>query len=101
VHWAIALQTGLATGLLALLLSFTPVARLHRNRWSNALVVGSLTALGDAYSHPGNYGFLHAESLLTGAVSASFWVVASFVFEDRARRPRAAWAGLRPRRALP
>ncbi len=101
VHWAIALQTGLATGLLALLLSFTPVARLYRNRWSNALVVGSLTALGDAYSHPGNYGFLHAEALLTGAVSAALSVAASFVFEDRARRLRAVWAGLRRRRALP
>ena len=101
VHWAIALQTGLATGLLALLLSFTPVARLYRSRWSNALVVGSLTALGDAYSHAGNYGFLHAEALLTGAVSAALSVVASFVFEDRARRLRAAWAGLRRRRALP
>lgn len=75
--------------------------RLYRNRCSNALVVGSLTALGDADSHPGDDGFLHAEALLSGAVSAPLSVVASFGFEDRARRLRAAWAGLRPRRALP
>ncbi len=101
VHWAIALQTGLATGLLALLLSFTPVARLYPNRWGNALVVGSLTAIGDAYSHPGHYGFLHAEALLTGAVSASISIVASFLLEDRGRRVRSLWAGLRRRRATP
>jgi hypothetical protein len=101
VHWTIALQTGLATGLLALVLSFTPVARLYRDRWGNAIVVGSLTALGDAYSHPGHYGFLHAEALLTGAVSAALSVLASFVLEDRARRPRAAWAALRRWRTAP
>ena len=101
VHWTIALQTGLATGLLALVLSFTPVSRLYANRWGNALVVGSLTAIGDAFSHPGHYGFLHAEALLTGAVSATLSVVASFLLEDRARRLRAIWAGFRGGRALP
>ena len=101
VHWMIALQTGLATGLLALALSFTPVARLYPNRWGNALVVGSLTAIGDTFSHPGHYGFLHAEALLTGLVSASIAVVASYLFEDRARRLRAFWASLRGQRALP
>lgn len=99
VHWMIALQTGLATGLLALLLSFTPVARLYGNRYGNALVVGGLTALGDAYSHPNHYGFQHAEALLTGAVSALISLVASYLFEDRARRLRAAWASLRRQRS--
>ncbi len=101
VHWAIALQTGLATGLLALLLSFTPVSRLYRNRWGNALVVGSLTAIGDSLSHPGHYGSAHVEALLTGLVSAAISIVASFLFEDRARRVRAVWESLRRRRALP
>ena len=92
VHWATALQTGLATGVVALLLSFTAVARLYPNRYGNALVVGSITALGDAYSHPNHYGFFHAEALLTGAVSALLALVASFLLEDRARRIRGAWA---------
>jgi len=94
-HWLTALQTGLVTGVIALLLSFTPVARLYPNRYGNALVVGTITAFGDAYSHPNHYGFLHAEALLTGAVSAALAVVASYLLEDRARRVRALWSSLR------
>jgi hypothetical protein len=94
-HWATALQTGLLTGLLALLLSFTPVARLYPNRYGNAAVVGAITAVGDAWSHPNHYGFLHAEALLTGAVSALLAVGTSFLLEDRGRRVRSAWALLR------
>jgi hypothetical protein len=94
VHWATAVQTGLVTGLVALLLSFTPVARLYPNRYGNALVVGGITALGDAYSHPNHYGFLHAEALLTGAVSALLAVLGSYLLEDRGRRVRMAWSML-------
>jgi len=97
VHWTIALRTGIVTGVVALLLSFTPVARLYPNRYGNALVVGAITALGDAYSHPNHYGFFHAEALLTGAVSAALAVVASFLLEDRGRRVRAFWSSLRSR----
>src|SRR3982750_4996592 len=101
VHWSIALKTGLVTGVVALLLSFTPVRRLYRNRYGNALVVGGITALGDAYSHANHYGFFHAEALLTGAVSALLALAASYLLEDRARRLRGAWSLLRsrPRRA--
>ncbi len=97
VHWSTALKTGLVTGVIALLLSFTPVARLYRNRYGNALVVGGITALGDAYSHPNHYGFFHAEALLTGAVSALLALLASYLLEDRARRVRAAWGLLHAR----
>ena len=93
-HWALALQTGLATGVLALVLSFTPIGRLYGNRWGNALLVGILTAIGDAWSHPGNFGFQYAEAIVTGLVSALLVLAGSFVFEDRARRVRAAWARL-------
>ena len=94
VHWSTALQTGLVTGIVALALSFTPVAKLYRNRYGNAAVVGAVTAFGDAFSHPNHYGFLHAEALLTGAVSAALALAASFLLEDRGRRVRAAWASL-------
>ena len=97
VHWATALQTGLATGVVALLLSFTPVARLYPNRYGNALVVGAVTALGDAWAHPNHYGFFHAEAILTGAVSALLALLASYLLEGRARRLREAWARLRSR----
>jgi len=98
VHWATALKTGLVTGVVALLLSVTPVARLYPNRYGNALIVGGVTAVGDAYSHANHYGFFHAEALLTGAVSAMLALLASYVLEDRGRRIRDAWATLRARR---
>lgn len=91
-HWATALQTGLATGLLAVLLTFTPAARLFTNRYGNALVVGCLTMLGDAYSHANHYGIPYAEAAVTGLISALLALAGSYLFEDRARRLRAAWA---------
>jgi len=97
VHWMTALKTGLVTGAVALLLSLTPVARLYPNRYGNALIVGAVTALGDAYSHANHYGFFHAEALLTGAVSASLALLASYLLEDRGRRLRGVWAALRSR----
>lgn len=86
-HWATALQTGLATGLLALLISFTPAGRLYENRYGNALVVGALTALGDGYSHASHYGILYAEAAVTGAVSGLLALVGSFLFENRDLAP--------------
>jgi hypothetical protein len=92
VHWTTALQTGLATGILAVLLSFTPAAKLYKSRYGNALVVGCLTALGDAYSHASHYGIPYTEAVLTGTVSGLLALGGSYLFEDRARRLRAAWA---------
>jgi hypothetical protein len=91
-HWEIALRTGLATSVLVLLLSFTPFVKVFRNRYGNAAVVGVLTACGDAFSHRDNYGQGLVEPLLTGVVSALFALVASWLFEDRARRVRALWS---------
>ena len=94
VHWATAIQTGLATGILAVLLSFTPVDRLYKNRYGNALIVGGLTAIGDAYSHANHYDIPYGEALVTGLVSGLLALVGSFLFEDRARRIRAVWTRL-------
>src|ERR1700712_203930 len=60
-HWTIALQTGLLTGILAVILTFTPATKLYAHRYGNALIVGFLTTLGDAYSHVNHYGFPFAE----------------------------------------
>lgn len=98
-HWTLALQTGLLTGVLALVLTFTPAARLLANRYGNALMVGMLTVIGDAFSHPGHYGFPGLEALLTGVVSGLLALAGSFVFEDRARRLRTLWTRLRGRLA--
>ena len=94
-HWKIALQTGVSTGILALLLSFTPVGRLFAHRYGNALLMGSLTAIADAWSHPGRFGFEYGEALLTGLVSGLLALATSFVVEDRARRVRQVWAWMR------
>ena len=94
LHWELALRTGVATGLLALALSFTPALRLLRRRWGNAALVGLLTALGDSWSHPNHYGWWHAEAIVTGLVSAALALAGSFLLEDRARRVRAAWVRL-------
>ncbi|WP_250537376.1 hypothetical protein [Caballeronia sp. AZ10_KS36] len=91
-HWIIAFKTGLLTGLLAVLLTFTPATKLYGNRYGNALLVGLLTALGDAYSHASRYSNPYVEHILTGVVSGIFALIASFLFEDRARRIRKIWA---------
>lgn len=96
-HWQIALQTGLVTGVLVLALSFTPLARVFRHRYQNAVVVGCLTALGDAWAHADNYGTVYAEAIVTGVVSGLLALVMSFALEDRARRVRAAWTRMRGR----
>jgi len=94
-HWKLALQTGVGTGILALLLTLTPLGRLFVHRYGNALMVGGLTAVADAWSHPGRFGFEYGEALLTGLVSGLLALAGSFVFEDRARRVRHVWARLR------
>ncbi|QBR02935.1 hypothetical protein [Paraburkholderia pallida] len=94
VHWAIAFRTGVITGALAVLLTFTPAAKLYENRYGNALVIGCLTALGDALSHTSHYHNHVLEHLLTGAMSGLFALAASFLLEDRARRIRVVWGRL-------
>ncbi len=91
-HWTNALQTGLATGVLVLLLSFTPARAVFRNRFGNAATVAVLTAAADAWSHPGHYRVAWSEALLTGLVSGLLALAASYLFEDRGRRVRALWA---------
>lgn len=92
VHWTIALRTGLFTGLLAVLLTSTPASKLYGHRYGNALVVGCLTTLGDAYSHKSHYRIPVIEHVATGVVSGLFAPAASYFLEDRARRVRTAWA---------
>ncbi|HSV58504.1 MAG TPA: hypothetical protein VLJ19_06355 [Variovorax sp.] len=100
-HWAFALQTGLVTGILAVLLTFTPARKLFANRYGNALLVGVLTMLGDTFSHPGHYGIPGLEAVVTGTVSGLLALAGSYLFEDRARRLRALWARVRGRKQQP
>jgi len=94
-HWKLALQTGMGTGFLALLLTLTPAGKVFAHRYGNALLMGGLTAIADAWSHPGRFRFEYGEALLTGLVSGMLVLVASFLLEDRARRVRQVWARVR------
>jgi hypothetical protein len=94
-HWKIALQTGVFTGILALLLTLTPAGRLFANRYGNALLVGGLTVIADAWSHPGRFAFEYGEALLTGLVAGLLALAGSYVLEDGARRVRRVWARVR------
>jgi hypothetical protein len=91
-HWGLALQTGLFTGILAVLLTFTPAARLYGNRYGNALIVGLLTMIGDTFSHENHYGLPHIEAVVTGLISGLITLAGSYLLEDRARRLKAVWA---------
>jgi hypothetical protein len=93
-HWTIALRTGLATALLAVILTFTPAMKLYANRFGNALIMGLLTMLGDIYSHPNHYGPPFTEAFVTGVTSGLLALAGSYLFEDRARRIRMAWTRL-------
>jgi hypothetical protein len=94
-HWKVALQTGIGTGVLALVLTFTPIGRMFGEKYGNALLMGLLTALADLWSHPGRFELAYGEALLTGLVSGLIVLATSFVIEDRARRVRRAWAWIR------
>ena len=92
VHWSAALQTGIVTGTIAVLLTMTPARVLYRHRFGRALVIGALTAFADVFSHPNHYGHAHAEALLTGAVSFAIAWVGSYLYDTFAGRIRVAWS---------
>ena len=94
-HWAIALETGLGTGILVLLVTFTPARRVFNYRSGNAGVVAGLTMLGDAYSHSCHDGVRIAEVFVTGLTAGAFAWCASYALEDRARRLRGLWTRVR------
>jgi len=91
-HWTIAIHTGLLTGLLAVFLTFTPASRIFRHRYGNAMIVGLLTTIGDAYSHTSHYHIAAVEHIMTGALSGFLSLCMSYLFEDLARRLRMLWA---------
>jgi len=94
-HWITAVETGLMTGLLALLLTFTPASRLYGSRWGSAAAVATLTMVGDLWSHAHRDGLRPVEILRTGVVAGLLALAASYAFEERGRRIREAWARLR------
>ena len=74
-HWLIASQTGVAAGVVtsaAILVSRT------RRRWIVSAVLGVATAVVDYLVHPGQFGPVYLEALLTGFGAALFSHVAGY-----------------------
>jgi len=86
-HWIIASETGVAAGLVtsaAILLSKT------RNRWIISLVLGVCTAVADYFMHPGSFGPVFMEAVVTGLGAAVLCHLVGFVLAGVRRRRRAA-----------
>jgi len=74
-HWLIASQTGLAAGAATAAVLYV---------WSNAnpgkvaLLLGVLTAVADFFVHPGHFGPVVLEAVVTGAMAAALsWLAGS------------------------
>lgn len=65
-HLLIAAQTGVIAGSLALAVSL--LTRL-KNTWATPLLLGLCTAVVDYYVHPGSFGDVATEALVTGVVA--------------------------------
>ncbi len=66
-HWLIASQTGiLAGGIAVAALFLSPI----KSRWIIAVILGLTTAVVDFFIHPGMFGPVFAEALVTGIGAA-------------------------------
>ncbi len=82
-HWLIASQTGIAAGTITVLaLTFTQL----KKRWVIALVLGVATTIVDFFVHPGMFGPVAAEAIVTGAGAAGLSLFAGWWLERRQRR---------------
>jgi len=66
-HWLIASQTGIVAGLIA---STALFATRTDNRWLISLVLGAITSVVDFFMHPGNFGEVATEAVVTGVGAA-------------------------------
>ncbi len=65
-HLFIAAQTGIAAGITTLLLSFFIQ---FNKRWIMPILLGLTTAIVDYYTHPGSFGDVATEAIVTGIVA--------------------------------
>jgi hypothetical protein len=74
-HWIIASQTGVIAGAVT---SAAIIAAQADNRRVVAIVLGSVTAVVDFFMHPGSFGPVFLEALVTGAGAALLsWLAGS------------------------
>lgn len=83
-HWLVASQTGIAAGSItaaAILLSKTD------KRWLISLLLGLITAVVDYLVHPGMFGTVVTEAIVTGVGAAILsYLVGTFIGVYRRRR---------------
>lgn len=65
-HLLIASQTGVIAGVLA---SVTLLISRTSSRWIVSVVLGAATALADFYVHPGMFGTVATEAIVTGVAA--------------------------------
>ncbi len=82
-HWLIASQTGVAAGSItaaAILISKT------NKRWAISLLLGLITAVVDYFVHPGMFGTVVTEAVVTGIGAAVLSYLAGMIISSvRAR----------------
>lgn len=87
-HWIIASQTGLAAGTITAAIIL--IAKAHK-RWVISLLLGLVTAIVDYHVHPGMFGSVVTEAVVTG-IGAAVLSFAVGAFIDRRKRRRKAGA---------
>lgn len=76
-HWLIASQTGIIAGLVA---TAAIVATRTDKRWLVSVFLGVTTAVVDFFMHPGSFGPVFMEAVVTGAGAALLSYVAGSLY---------------------
>jgi hypothetical protein len=66
-HWIIASQTGIAAGVVA---SVAVLATQTDRRWMISALLGIATTVVDFFAHPGSFGPVAMEAIVTGLAAA-------------------------------
>ena len=82
-HWLIASQTGLVAGLVT---TGAIIATQTDKRWLISALLGITTAVVDFFMHPGSFGPVFMEALVTGIGAAVLSYIAGTLFRWYRRR---------------
>lgn len=82
-HWLIASQTGLVAGLVT---TGAIIATQTDKRWVISALLGITTAVVDFFMHPGSFGPVFMEALVTGIGAAVLSYIAGTLFRWYRRR---------------
>jgi len=86
-HWLIASQTGVIAGLVT---TGAIIATQTDKRWMVSLFLGTTTAIVDFFMHPGSFGPVFMEAVVTGIGAAFLSYVAGTLFRLYKNRQVAA-----------